>query len=463
MSEIRRIFDEDSRALFPAEVWKDLSDGQFEDFVRHAGPDGEHGLANRLFAHGIVSNKWPERAVDDDFVTRIQVALTMSISRELQRRWLESQSAFTEGMSVLDGLAELQLRALDRSASVLLPQLPRQAWAEERQRFEQQLQRKRQEMIPLLHLMAFAEHLADELELVTKWDDLSNEDLVEAIDRIGRDPDYMRDEAVRLVADLFDNTSPRVDAVDLLRHALTQSLLMQLSRRKQAKETPGSKAAMSFLVNADAAAREEGRSSIYAADALQALEDATEKLTAISTEHLTWHPELSDKEQAREEIRSMAQEGLVERLGPILNDPDPLRARLLAAIDGSLKGLPDNVRISVRGRLETIDRHQDIVADERHRILDESNILVERVFDNEEGRLVPEPIAHHQPEDHLLLKEQDATVEIALSELSEEERTIVEMTMDGYSQDEIGERLGKSRSAVAKKLERLKPKVRRPE
>jgi len=157
------------------------------------------------------------------------------------------------------------------------------------------------------------------------------------------------------------------------------------------------------------------------------------KLTKIS-QGLTWHPELR-KNEAAEEIESLALEGLMERLEPIMHDR-PLKARLRAAIDGRLKGSLKNVRKAVRGSLKRL-KHQGhrcgrAAPDSRRSTYSWS------ACSQREGVACPEPItttARGRP----IAEGAGGPGRGRVGPVIEEERTIVEMTMDGCSQTKIGE------------------------
>jgi len=120
-----------------------LSDEQFDLPLGHGECHLQTGVSrgNRVGSFRSVA--------DADFVTKIQVALTMSIS-PTSATMAGIAAAFTEALSFSTGWLSCNYARLTAALRAFLPQLSRQAWARGAATIEQQLQRRKQETIPLL-------------------------------------------------------------------------------------------------------------------------------------------------------------------------------------------------------------------------------------------------------------------------------------------------------------------------
>jgi RNA polymerase sigma factor (sigma-70 family) len=121
-----------------------------------------------------------------------------------------------------------------------------------------------------------------------------------------------------------------------------------------------------------------------------------------------------------------------------------------ATTTGELNRIPDNARHAVKEKLESLkEKKLDTVPIVTE---DETDEAAKRTNGISEEKLpVPLPSSEEQ---RILLEKclQDAAV-------SSDERVLIEMSLEGYTQKEIANRLGISQPAISQRLEKLRQHV----
>ncbi len=167
-----------------------------------------------------------------------------------------------------------------------------------------------------------------------------------------------------------------------------------------------------------------------------------------------FHPDPMEKGARKEEITSEAHVNFFERIANYSGGFD--YKRFLDQLKGELNRIPGRVRDTLRTRLENL-----LMLRELTRELPEitGRGSEGEAWNRDDYEILPEPLTDRSAES----AEDKVLLECCFQEardLSPRDQVIVEMTYEGFTQEEIGKKVGLTRSAVSKRRKVLFEKIR---
>lgn len=167
---------------------------------------------------------------------------------------------------------------------------------------------------------------------------------------------------------------------------------------------------------------------------------------------LYWHPEYGPGSKARQEISSMVAEALWERISQLPDFKDSLRQRLERMLQGAYNRIPENAYASVLEKLRRLkDRASKTLPLEGHQAGDDADPVLEHQVLRENALVRSQ------------LEEEFRTLRTSIAshpDLSRQDKQVCKLMIEGFTQSEIGKKLGKSQQALSKQLKKINSKLK---
>jgi hypothetical protein len=267
------------------------------------------------------------------------------------------------------------------------------------------------ELKALERLLDFVEPWAQRVLPPESWTNVTDDALLGMI----KQQRQGGDESIKTIAAQIQQSSGAEESDRPILEILVQTAAVQeFDRRKQQRQTTDGKLLLEFVV--------------------QRSPESLRRLMPALTRRLYFHPLLPTLQEAKEEIAAEAGVALEERLYRIRNARDPLHERMAATLDGRMNQIPDKVRQKVLAHLNTAARRVGV-----NQPLPENPI----------EKPVTPSTATPYPMQELVIQEY-------LQSLLPKDLTIVQMLVEGYTQDEIARALGVTPSAICQRTKRIR-------